>query len=94
MVAPQESVDDCVSAVKSFVLASIGVAPERDGQLLADGLVGEGVEGGGVAAVQPALLERPQGRDDQVVLPVWSVFAQGTAGLQVDDVARQRDSAK
>ena len=37
--------------------------------LAADGRVLDGREGGGEAAVDPALLEVPQGRDDQMIFP-------------------------
>ena len=52
--------------------------------LAADGGVLDGGEGGGEAAVDPALLEVPQGRDDQVILPGWGESILSPAGLQLE----------
>ena len=49
----------------------------------------DGGEGGGVSAVDPALLEVPERRNDQVIPPGWGKPVLGPAWLQLDLVTDQ-----
>lgn len=67
--------EDLVGAVETAEIAAVAVRPEGDGQLVAYGRVLEGRQRRGVTAVDVALLEGPEGRDDEVVLPLRRVPA-------------------
>lgn len=73
--------------METFVAMLVVVAPEGHGHLVAQGSVDQGRDRGGVAAVDPALLEGPHGRDDEVVPPVGGHPSGHPAGFQLDGVA-------
>ena len=63
------SLNDCVCTVETPEVLVVVVAAEGDGHLTTDGGVPDGGQGGGIAAVDPALFKVPQGGNNEVVFP-------------------------
>ncbi len=70
--------------MKALEVSVVVVAAEGDGHLAADGRVPDGGKGGGKTAIDPTLLEVPEGRNDQMVFPRRSKSVLSSTGFQLE----------